>query len=106
MKRQMPNMGNMMKKMQQMQRQMLQAQQEIEEKEFEASVGGGAVVAKVNGKNSLVSLEISEDLMSADDREDLQDLIIMAVNEANRQATEAMANAMGQFTQGLSIPGL
>lgn len=102
----MPNMGNMMKQMQKMQKEMEKAQAEAEAKEFEVSVGGGAVVVKMNGKKELLGIQMDESVVDPDDIEMLEDLLISAVNEAIRKAEESMSQSMGKLTQGLNIPGL
>ena len=68
--------------------------------------GGGAVTAAVTGKKELVGLTIKPDVVDAEDVEMLQDLVISAVNEALRQADEAMNSSMSSLTGGLNIPGL
>tara|TARA_Y100000588_G_C14057850_1_gene840052 strand:- start:268 stop:612 length:345 start_codon:yes stop_codon:yes gene_type:complete len=100
------NMGNMMKQVQKMQAQMQKTQEEIENKEFSASAGGGAITVKVNGKKEMVAIEIDEDVVDPDDVEMLQDLIMAAVNEAMRTADETMNKEMGKLTGGMNIPGL
>ena len=79
------NMNNLMKQAQKMQRQMEEKTKEIEEKEWEATSGGGAVKVKVSGKKEIVSVELSEEVVDPDDIEMLQDLIIAATNEALRK---------------------
>ena len=100
------NMNNMLKQAQKMQQEMLKAQQELEEKEFEAAAGGGAVTVKVSGKKEIIDVKISPDVVDPDDIEMLQDLIIAAVNEAMRKADENSAAQLGRLTGGLNIPGL
>jgi len=100
------NMNNMMKQVQKMQANMEKMQQEIEEKEFEASAGGGAVTVKVNGKKELVDIVLKEEIVDPDDVEMLQDLIMAAVNEALRVAEETASKEMGKLTGGMNIPGL
>ena len=97
---------NMIKQAQKMQQNMLKMQEELESREFTASVGGGVVTAVVNGKGALLSVIISPDAVDPDDVEMLQDLIVAAVNEATRAAEEASANEMKKLTGGLSIPGM
>lgn len=105
--RRMPgNMNNMMKQMQKMQRDMEKMQQEIEAKEFETTVGGGAVTVKVNGKKELLEVILDESVVDPDDIEMLQDLIIAAVNQANKIAEEAVNKEMSKLTGGMNIPGL
>lgn len=100
------NMNNMMKQVQKMQANMEKMQQEIEEKEFEASAGGGAVTVKVNGKKQLVDIILKEEIVDPEDVEMLQDLIMAAVNEALRVAEETASKEMGKLTGGMNIPGL
>lgn len=97
---------DMMQRVQQMQEQMQQAQAELEEMEFTATVGGGAVTAVVTGKKELRELTIQPDVVDPDDIEMLQDLIISAVNESMRQVDEKSDADMSQITGGLPIPGL
>ena len=87
----------MQQKLMQMQQEMAKAQQEVEEATFTASVGGGAVSA---------ALTIKPEAVDPEDVEMLQDLVISAVNEALRQADDAMSSRMNSFTSGLNIPGL
>ncbi|MBQ1602622.1 MAG: YbaB/EbfC family nucleoid-associated protein [Oscillospiraceae bacterium] len=89
-----------------MQQDMEAAQQEIEEKTFTATVGGGAVSASVNGKKELTALNIKPEVVDPEDVEMLQDLVISAINEALRQADEAMNGRMNAFTSGLGLGGL
>ena len=103
---QMMRQQQMQQKIMQMQAEMAKAQQDVEEKEFTSSVGGGVVSATANGKKELVKLTIKPEAVDAEDLEMLQDLVISAVNEALRQADEAMQTSMNAFTGGLGIPGL
>ena len=94
---------NMLKQAQKMQQDMLKAQQEIEEKEFSATVGG-VVTAVVTGKRELKSLTVAPEAIDPEDAEMLCDTIVAAVNEALRQAETAMSENMGRFTGGLNLP--
>lgn len=100
------NMNNMIRQAQKMQEEMAKAQEALEQQELEASVGGGAVSVKVNGKKEVISITLSPDAVDPDDVEMLQDLIVTAVNEALRKAEEAATNSMSRITGGLNIPGL
>lgn len=100
------NSGNMMKKIQQMQEEMERIQSEVEASSYSASSGGGAVEATVNGKHEVLSVKISPDVVDPEDVEMLEDMIIVAVNEAIRKATEAMDKGIESAKGGLSIPGL
>lgn len=96
---------NMMKQAQKMQQEMLKMQQEMETKAYEATAGGGVVTASVNGKHELVSIAIDPEAVDPEDVEMLQDLVVSAVNEALRQAGEAMDKSMEGVTGGLDLSG-
>ena len=104
-----PDRGNMMRKVQEMQENMQRVQEEVENTEFSASAGGGAVEVTVNGKNQVLSVKISPDVIDPEEPEMLEDLVLASVNEALRKASETMEREMGKVTDGLgmpSIPGL
>lgn len=100
------NMNNMMKQIQKMQKEMQETQSQIETQEFEATAGGGAIKAVVNGKKELINIELKPEIVDPDDIEMLQDLIIAAVNEALKTADDTMSNNMNKFTAGMNMPGL
>mgnify|MGYP003484789156 CR=1 FL=1 len=100
------NMSNMLKQAQKMQQDLLKAQEELEEKNVEASVGGGAVTVTVSGKKELVSIKIQPDVIDPEDAEMLEDLICAAVNEGLRKADELASSAMGRITSGMNLPGM
>ena len=100
------NMNQMIKQAKKMQEQMLKMQEEMEENEYEATAGGGAVSVKVSGKRELTSISIKQDVVDPDDVEMLEDLIMAAVNEALRKVEESSADEMSKLTGGLNIPGL
>ena len=89
-----PGMGNMQK------------QAEINEMEASASSGGGAVTVTVCGKKEITDIQIKPEVVDPDDVEMLQDLIMVAANEALRQMEEISQNEMNKLTAGLGIPGL
>ena len=93
----------MQQKIAQMQEDMNAKQAEIEAREFVASVGGGVVEAKVNGKKEVISVNIKPEAVDPEDIEMLQDLVVSAVNEALRQAGEAMEKGMSGLTGGLDL---
>lgn len=100
------NMNNMMKQVQKMQKQMEDVQGELDEREVEASAGGGAVNVKVTGKKTLIELKINPDVVDKDDVEMLEDMIVAAINEAFRKADEMVESEMKKVTGGVNIPGL
>ena len=88
-----------------LQRQMEESQKELEEKEFTASSGGGAVEITVSGKKEITKVKLSEEAVDPDDIETLEDLIMAAANEALRKMEEESAQAMSKFTGGLGLGG-
>ena len=100
------NQAAMMKQAQKMQQEMLRMQEEMENKTYKATAGGGMVTAEVTGKHELKNLTIDPEAVDPDDVEMLQDMVIAAVNEAMRIAdAEASAN-MSRLTGGLNLGGL
>ena len=99
------NMNNILMQAQKLQKQMEQTKAEVESKIFEATVGGGAVTAKVNGKKELVDINIKEEVVDPDDIEMLEDLIVAATNEALRKMEEESASAMNSIAGGLGNLG-
>lgn len=97
---------NMIKQAQKMQQDMLKMQEELEAKEHEATVGGGMVTARVNGKHEVVSLSINPEAVDPDDVEMLQDMVVAAVNEAMRKADAESQQNMAKLTGGLNLGGL
>ena len=100
------NQAAMIKQAQKMQQEMLRMQEEMENKSYSATAGGGVVTATVNGKHEVVSLEIDPEAVDPDDVEMLQDMVIAAVNEAMRAADADSANNMSRLTGGLNLGGL
>ena len=98
------NMNNMIRQAQKMQQDMMKAQEELESKTYEAGAGGGVVSATVSGKKELLSVTIDPEAVDPDDVEMLQDLIVAAVNEALRKASEDAASQMSRLTGGLNLP--
>nr|WP_242832132.1 YbaB/EbfC family nucleoid-associated protein [Oscillibacter sp. 1-3] len=97
--------AEMQQKIVQMQEAMAAAQEAVEAQTFSASVGGGVVEAKVSGKKEVVSIAIKPEAVDPEDVEMLQDLVVSAVNEALRQADEAMEAGMNGVTGGLNLGG-
>lgn len=98
---------NMIKQAQRMQQELMRQQQEIEEREFSASAGGGMVTAVVNGKKELLKLTIDPDAVidaaEPEDVEMISDAVMAAINEAMNKANEEMSAAMGKLTGGLNL---
>ncbi len=105
------NMGggmnmNMIRQAQKMQENMIAAQEALSVAEYEATAGGGAITAKINGKHELVALDIAPEAVDTEDLTMLSDMIIAAVNAAVKKADETAETEMKKFTGGLNIPGL
>ncbi len=96
--------SNMIKQVQKMQQDMMKAQDELEQREYVASAGGGAITATVSGKRELIKIEIKPEVVDPEDVEMLQDLILAAVNEGLRQAEETMQKEMSRYTGGMNLP--
>ena len=99
------NMNNLMKQAQRMQRQMEEKTKELQEKQYTATAGGGAVSVTVSGKKEVVAVKISPEAVDPDDVEMLEDLIMAATNEALRQIEEISAQSMSKITGGLGGMG-
>ena len=98
--------GDPRKLMKQLQQQQERIQQEIAALEIEASSGGGMVTVVMNGSKQIQQLRIDPEVVSKDDVEMLQDLVLAAVNDAARKVDEAMAQPRGGMLGGMRIPGL
>jgi len=99
------NMSNVIKQAQKMQAEMEKVQEELEDKVVEGTAGGG-VTATANGKKEILSLKISPDAVDPEDIETLEDLVMVAVNDAVKKADDMMAEGMSAVTGGINIPGL
>jgi DNA-binding YbaB/EbfC family protein len=97
------NIQEMMKQAQEMQERL---QRELAETEVQATAGGGMVTVTMNGQKQILRMTIDPDVVSKDDVEMLQDLIVAAVNDAQRKVDEQVAGKMGGMMGGLKIPGL
>ena len=95
------NMNNMMKQVQKMQKQMEEQQKALEESEYTATAGGGAVEVTVTGKKVLTKVKLDPDAVDPDDVEMLEDLIMVAVNDAMKKVDEASSSSMAKMTGGM-----
>ena len=96
----------MMKKIQKMQKDMLKAQKDIEESVFTGSAAGGMVTIEVKGTKEMNKVNMNPSVVDPEDVEMLEDVILLALNDAFRQVDEKTESTMGQFTKGMNIPGL
>jgi DNA-binding YbaB/EbfC family protein len=97
------NIQQMMKQAQQMQDRL---QKQMAEMRIEASSGGGMVTVVVNGNKQIQSMRIDPEVVSKDDVEMLQDLIVAAINDAQRKADDELSRQMGGMMGGLKLPGM
>ena len=97
------NQAAMMKQAQKMQQDMIRMQEEMENKTYSSSAGGGMVTATVNGKHQVLAIEIKPEAVDPDDVEMLQDMIMAAVNEAIRASEADAAASMNKVTGGLNL---
>jgi len=97
------NPQQLMKQAQQMQERM---QKQMAELKVEGNAGGGMVTVTMNGAKQVLALKLDPEAVTKDDVEMLQDLILAAINDAQRKADEAMQSSMGGMLGGLKIPGL
>jgi DNA-binding YbaB/EbfC family protein len=100
------NMNNLMKQAQQMQAKLAKLQNELAEREVEASAGGGMVKVKVNGKQQLLSITINKECVDPNDVATLEELVFTAVNQAMKESQDMVQQAMSKVTGGMNIPGL
>ena len=97
------NIQELMKQAQQMQERM---QKQLAETQVEATAGGGMVTVVMNGAKQIMKLTIDPEVVSKEDVDMLQDLIVAAVNDAQRKVDETVTNPMGGLMGGLKMPGL
>ena len=98
-------MGGLYKKAQQMQKEMANIQSELDSMEVKGSSGGDAVNVVVSGKKKLLSIDINQDAISVD-KDMLEDLILVAINQANDEVDRISKEKMGSLTGGMNIPGM
>ena len=101
------NMKKIMKQAKEMQNQMMETQKELENMEVEGTAGGGAVKAILNGKKELISIDIDSNLLK-DDKEILEDMIIVCINQAQAKIDKITQEKMGSISGGMpsGFPGL
>lgn len=95
----------MMKQAKIMQQKLLEIQQELKKMEFEASAGGGAVKVRVNGDQEIVEVKIDKDMVDSGDMKMIEDMVMVAINDAIKQSKDEAKNKMAGLTGGMNIPG-
>ena len=102
----MKNMNDLLRQAQVMQNKIAKLQQEMAEKDVEASAGGGMVKVVMNGRQEMKSITIDKAIMESGDTEMLQDLVITAVNEAVRNGRANLEREMANISGGIHLPGM
>ncbi|MEA3356526.1 MAG: YbaB/EbfC family nucleoid-associated protein [Candidatus Bipolaricaulota bacterium] len=102
----MRDMGNIMRQAKRLQEELEKKQQELAQLKVEASAGGGMVTAVVNGQGKLQDLSIEQEVVDPADVGMLVDLVIAAVQEAQKNADELAQERLGPLTQGMNLPGM
>jgi hypothetical protein len=100
------DMKFLMKQAQVMQKKMEEMKKELAQKEIRVSSGGGMIEIVVNGQQEVKEIKIEPDVIDANEKEMLEDLILAAVNESIRQSKELAAQEMSKLTGGMNVPGL
>lgn len=100
------DMNSVIKQAQKMQEEMTKTQEELEQKTFDVTTGGGAVKLTITGKREIKSIELSPEIVDPEDIEMLQDTLVAAINEAIRKVDETSESEMSKITGGISMPGL
>ncbi len=100
------NMNQMLKQAQKMQADMATLQEDLENREYTATAGGGMVEVTIDGKHLVKNIKINPDAVDPEDVEMLEDFITIAINEAVNTAIKTSEEEMGAITGGLNMPGL
>jgi len=100
------NIQKLMKQAQQMQAKAAKLQEELAEKTFETSVGGGKVTVVANGGGEVVSIKIAPEVVDPEDVEMLEDLVLSGVQQAITEAKKTANDEMGKLTSGMGLPGM
>ena len=100
------NMQGMLRQAQKMQEDMATLQDDLDNREYDVSAGGGGVRVKITGKLEIKSIDIEPEIVDPDDIETLSDILVAAVNEAIKKVNETNNEEMSKVTGALNIPGL
>ena len=99
------NMQGLLKQAQKMQKELTKLEDELNEKVYETTMGGGVIKVEVKGSMSVESISIYESLLEKDNKEDLEDMLKSALNDAFAKAVEDKEKNMNQITGGVKMPG-
>ena len=100
------DLNALMRQAQTMQKQMQKKQKEVEDQVFEVSSNGGAIIVTIQGNKNVLNIKLDEDLVEKDNKDMLEDMLTIAVNEAIKKVEEEMAKAVSSATGGMKIPGM
>lgn len=100
------NMQGVIKQAQKMQERMAELQADLDEREYDFTVGGGMITIKMNGRKEMQSIEIKPEVVDPDDIEMLQDLIVAGVNEAISSIEKTNNDELSKLTGNINIPGM
>lgn len=99
------NMQNLLKQAQKMQAELAKAEVALKSKEYDASVGGGALTIKMNGAFEVLNVSIDAEILEADNKEMIEEMISMAIQEVAQKASTEKDKVMSQLTGGVKMPG-
>lgn len=102
----MQNMNQLMKQAKKMQDEIMKAQAALAERQVEGTAGGGAVTVTVSGHKQVLSVAISKEVVDPEDIEMLQDLLVVALQDAMTKVEELSNSELGKYTRGLNMPGM
>ena len=100
------NMNMLMQQAQKMQKEMEKAQKELEEKVFEIKSAGGGIVIVIKGSKEILSIQVDDELIDKDEKEMLQDMIVVAINEAIKTVLYEEQKILSKQTSGIRMSGL
>lgn len=100
------NMQAMIRQAQKMQEDMAAKQEELNEREYEISAGGGVVNVKINGKREILAIDLKPEIVDPDDVETLSDVLVAAINEAIKKVDATTNEEMNRITGSMNLPGL
>ena len=100
------DLNALMRQAQTMQKQVQKKQKEVEDQTFEVASNGGAIVVTIQGNKNVLNIKIDEDLIDKDNKEMLEEMLTIAVNEAIKKVDGEMAKAINGATSGMKIPGM
>ena len=100
------NMNAMIQQAQKMQEEMNALQEDLDNREYDVSAGGGAVSVRINGKRQILALEIAPEIVDPDDIETLSDILVAAVNEAVKRVDDTNNAEMSKLTGSMGMPGM